>query len=367
MGFVLGIGLAVGLLVLIRSTRYGFEMRVVGDSPQAANYSGIRTKRKILSVMAISGGIAGIAGSSQIGDFGHVLDPRGLEQAQYGYTGIVVAALALYNPLAVVIVSLLYRRPHQRRLRPRRAFVPDRARRHHGGDHPFHRSRRRDSRPLQDRATPPGRFPDARSGSQRDRGGVMNSNIVLAVVVSAIAFGTPLVLAGLGELLAERSGVLNLGVEGMMLMGAVTAFFVSQKTHGPTGLVLLLAVLASMVAGAAMALIHAFLTITIRVNQIVSGLAITIFAGIIGLSSYLGQVWNIGGVAGHHQFNGIDLFGLQEPADRRADHLQPGRLRLCLLGTGPRRPRTTCTGRGPGSTCGPWARTRPPRTPWGST
>jgi simple sugar transport system permease protein len=60
-----------------------------------------------------------------------------------------------------------------------------------------------------------------------------------------------------------------------------------------------------------MALIHAFLSITIRVNQIVSGLAITIFAGLIGLSSYLGQVWNIGGVAGHHQFNGIDLFGLQ--------------------------------------------------------
>ena len=60
-----------------------------------------------------------------------------------------------------------------------------------------------------------------------------------------------------------------------------------------------------------MALIHAFLTITIRVNQIVSGLALTIFAGIIGLSSYLGQVWNIGGVAGLHQFNQVDLLGLK--------------------------------------------------------
>jgi len=143
---------------------------------------------------------------------------------------------------------------------------------------------------------------------------VVNSNIVLAVVVSAIAFGTPLVLAGLGELLAERSGVLNLGVEGMMLMGAVCAFFVSQELHWTSDLVLLLAVLASMLAGASMALIHAFLTITIRVNQIVSGLAITIFAGIIGLSSYLGQVWNIGGVAGLHQFNQINLFGLKNLA-----------------------------------------------------
>ncbi len=155
MGFVLGIGLAIGLLFLIRSTRYGFEMRVMGDSPQAANYSGIRTKRKILSVMAISGGIAGIAGASQIGDFGHVLDPRGLEQAQYGYTGIVVAALALYNPLAVVLVSLADRRPHERGLRPRRPIFPDRPRRHDGGDHPVHRPRRRDPRPLPHRSPAP--------------------------------------------------------------------------------------------------------------------------------------------------------------------------------------------------------------------
>ena len=55
--------------------------------------------------MAISGGIAGLAGASQVGDFSHVLDPRGLEQAGYGYTGIVVAALARYNPFAVVVTS----------------------------------------------------------------------------------------------------------------------------------------------------------------------------------------------------------------------------------------------------------------------
>jgi ABC-type uncharacterized transport system permease subunit len=106
-GFVAGVVLAVLLLALIRFTRFGFEMRVMGDSTPAATYAGMRTRRKIVAVMALSGGLAGVGGASQIGDFGHVLDPRGLQQAQYGYTGIVVAALALYNPLAVVVVSIL--------------------------------------------------------------------------------------------------------------------------------------------------------------------------------------------------------------------------------------------------------------------
>ncbi len=107
LGFIAGAVLAVLLLVLVRGTRFGFEMRVMGDSTSAATYSGMRTRRIILAVMALSGALAGLAGASQIGDFGHVLDPRGLEQAQYGYTGIVVAALALYNPLAVVVVAIL--------------------------------------------------------------------------------------------------------------------------------------------------------------------------------------------------------------------------------------------------------------------
>ena len=106
-GFAAGIVLAVLLLALIRFTRFGFEMRVMGDSPAAATYAGMSTRRKIVTVMALSGGLAGLGGASQIGEFGHVLDPRGLQQAGYGYTGIVVAALALYNPLAVVIVSIL--------------------------------------------------------------------------------------------------------------------------------------------------------------------------------------------------------------------------------------------------------------------
>jgi ABC-type uncharacterized transport system permease subunit len=138
----------------------------------------------------------------------------------------------------------------------------------------------------------------------------MNADLIVSIAVSAIAYGTPLVLAGLGELLAERSGVLNLGVEGMMLMGAVTAFFVSQTLGGPGLAVLVAAIIAAALAGAALALIHAFLSITVRVNQIVSGLALTIFAGTIGLSSYAGQVWGVGGQHGVHQLVKLDVLGL---------------------------------------------------------
>jgi ABC-type uncharacterized transport system permease subunit len=104
-GLLFAIGLALLLWGMIRATRYGYEMRVLADSPMVGRYAGIRTRRKILSLMALSGGIAGLGGASQVGDFSHVLDPRGLEQAGFGYSGIVVAALARYNPIAVIVSS----------------------------------------------------------------------------------------------------------------------------------------------------------------------------------------------------------------------------------------------------------------------
>jgi simple sugar transport system permease protein len=108
-GFLLAIAIGTALYVLFRSTRFGFEMNVIGDSQRAARYSGMRTRRKILAVMAISGGVAGLGGASQVGDFSHELDasPQGLQGANFGYTGIVVAALGRYNPFAVCLVGVL--------------------------------------------------------------------------------------------------------------------------------------------------------------------------------------------------------------------------------------------------------------------
>jgi simple sugar transport system permease protein len=89
------------------STSLGFEARVLGDSPSAARYAGIKTRRVVVTMMGLSGALAGLGGASEIGDFRHVLDPRGLQQLGIGYAGIVVAALARYNPFAVAIVALL--------------------------------------------------------------------------------------------------------------------------------------------------------------------------------------------------------------------------------------------------------------------
>jgi simple sugar transport system permease protein len=106
-GAVVAVALACALWFLYARTRFGFEVTVIGDSARAGRYAGMRTRRKILAVMCLSGAIAGLGGASQDGDFRHQLDPRGLTQANYGYAGIVVAALARYNPFAVLLVAFL--------------------------------------------------------------------------------------------------------------------------------------------------------------------------------------------------------------------------------------------------------------------
>lgn len=102
---------------------------------------------------------------------------------------------------------------------------------------------------------------------------------LLAMMISA---GTPLLLSTLGEIYAERSGILNLGVEGMMALGAVVAFYVALTTGNP-----LLGLSAAALAGLILSSLHAFVSITIRSNQVVSGLALSMLG--VGLSSLIGK------------------------------------------------------------------------------
>ncbi len=101
---------------------------------------------------------------------------------------------------------------------------------------------------------------------------------------ASIRYGTPLLFATVGEIITERSGVLNLGLEGLMLMGALTGFVTAYTTGN-----LWLAFFLAMAVGALFALIHAFMSITLRVNQVVSGLALTMLG--IGLSGILGRAY----------------------------------------------------------------------------
>src|SRR5512139_180612 len=95
----------------------------------------------------------------------------------------------------------------------------------------------------------------------------------ITILQAGVASGTVLLFATIGELLTERSGVMNLGVEGMMLVGAMSAFSVAIATQNPW-----LGILVAMLAAGAISQVHAYITITLQADQVVSGLALNFMA-----------------------------------------------------------------------------------------
>ncbi|TRL41955.1 MULTISPECIES: ABC transporter permease [Rhizobium] len=108
--------------------------------------------------------------------------------------------------------------------------------------------------------------------------------MIEAILLTIITAATPLVIAAMGELVTERAGVLNLGVEGMMIMGAVCAFAGAQLTGLP-----LVGLVAGIVGGALFSLLFGFLTLTLVTNQVATGLALTLLG--LGLSGQLGEAF----------------------------------------------------------------------------
>lgn len=111
---------------------------------------------------------------------------------------------------------------------------------------------------------------------------MMTSELLIAFLASTAGAATPLVVASMGELVTERSGVLNLGLEGMMLVGAVVGFGVTLTSGSMT-----IGLLAAMAAGMLMALVFGFLVLTLQTNQVATGLALTLFG--IGVSAFIGR------------------------------------------------------------------------------
>tara|TARA_R110000737_G_scaffold29214_5_gene47710 strand:- start:1519 stop:2445 length:927 start_codon:yes stop_codon:yes gene_type:complete len=110
----------------------------------------------------------------------------------------------------------------------------------------------------------------------------MDAVLITNVLAATVIAGTPLLLVALGELVCERSGVLNLGQEGMMLMGAVIGFMAAVSTGS-----LAIGVLAAMLGGVMMSMLFALMAVTLAANQYAAGLALTIFG--VGLSSFVGS------------------------------------------------------------------------------
>ncbi len=109
----------------------------------------------------------------------------------------------------------------------------------------------------------------------------MNESVLVLSIASAVVASIPILYAALGEIITNRSGVMNLGVEGMMLVGAVVGFWAGNETGSLTA-----ALIAGGLAGVGLALVHALLAVTLRVDQTVSGLSLVIVGG--GFSSFVG-------------------------------------------------------------------------------
>ncbi|MER2599935.1 MAG: ABC transporter permease [Caldilineales bacterium] len=105
-GFILSLAAAVVIWVILKRSRWGYEIRLIGDNPRAAEYAGIPIVRNTVLVMMLSGGLAGLAGMSEVTGVVHRL--QGAISPGYGFTGIIIAWLANLNPIAVVPVSVLF-------------------------------------------------------------------------------------------------------------------------------------------------------------------------------------------------------------------------------------------------------------------
>ena len=107
LGLLLGMIAAVILWFIVYRSRWGYEIRLIGDNPQAAKYAGISITRNTIWVMMLSGALAGLGGMSEVAGVVHRLQTSPIA-AGYGFTGIIVAWLAKLNPIVIILVSILF-------------------------------------------------------------------------------------------------------------------------------------------------------------------------------------------------------------------------------------------------------------------
>ena len=267
LGAIIALLVVAAATVLLGRTIKGFEIRVVGAAPRAARFGGFNSNQLILLTFAISGALAGLAGIIEVaGPVGH-LQP-GISPG-YGFTAIIVAFLGRLNPIGILIaglfLALTFIGGEQAQIAMK---IPLDVTKVFQGILLFY-VLACDSLILY-------RF---RLIFASATGGLME--LLEAIILSVLAASTPLLLAATGELVTERAGVLNLGVEGMMIVGAACGFGGAWLTGS-----IIIGALCGIVAGTLLSLIFALMTLGLAVNQVATGLALTILG--VGLSGLIG-------------------------------------------------------------------------------
>ena len=122
--------------------------------------------------------------------------------------------------------------------------------------------------------------------------------IIISILASAVVYAVSILYAAIGEIFSQRAGVINLGLEGIMLMGAVSGYITVVQTQN-----LLVSILVVILVGVVLGLIYAFLTVTLRANQIVCGLSMLTFG--MGLSGFIGK--SVSGISANMKFDKFDI------------------------------------------------------------
>ena len=271
-------GLALGLIacvlawLLMRRTTFGFAARIVGGNARAARMAGLPVGRMTVIVTALAGAAAGLAGMIEVG----AVQGSANANIAAGY-GLSRHSRRLSRPPASAR-DRAGRDPARRHRRERRpvAAPPRSARRRGAGaaGHPVRRAARRRGPAAAQRLESEDRPMTA--------GSLGLWTVPIAVLGGAIRVSTPFLFVSLGELVTEKSGRINLGLEGTLIMGAMSGFGVAYLTGSPW-----LGVLAAGMVGMALGALHAGVCSLPRVNDIAVGIALMLFG--TGLAFYLGK------------------------------------------------------------------------------
>ena len=283
---------AILVYIFLWRTTIGYRIRAVGLNTFAARYAGINVRHYMVLALLLSGALAGLAGAVQVFGVHHRMFTDGSATGftgSAGFNGIVAALFGQLHPLGTIPASFFFgalivgANAMQRAMQIPSALITTL-----NGllvvfvvSSEYFKRRLENNRLMEiEEMDEADKHVEARGGGMITE--LLSINVVIGVLASGIRLATPYLYAGIGETFGQRSGVLNLGLEGQMLLGAYAAFYVVLTTGN-----LWFGLIAAIIAGAIMGLAMAFVSVTLKAEQGISGIGFFLFG--LGMSDLLFQ------------------------------------------------------------------------------